>query len=105
MIDEAYIRERLRSLREHYGMSTTVMAEKVGMEPKWLQNYFRGERGLASAEIVEIMVVFGLKAEFFLTEKQRAKVAEARKKVSEEFGGSVPWPSCETEHSKGGRNA
>lgn len=66
MVDEQILREKLKALRDYYGMSTKTMAERVGMRPKWLQNYFRGERGLAGDELVNIMLVFGIGPAFFI---------------------------------------
>ena len=86
MVDEETVRKKLKALRDYYGMSTKTMAERVGMESKWLQNYFRGERGLAADELVDIMVAFGIGPTFFLTKEQRAEVAEHRRAVAEDLG-------------------
>ena len=86
MVDEETVRKKLKALRDYYGMSTRTMAERVGMEPKWLQNYFRGERGLSADELVDIMVAFGIGPTFFLMKEQRAEVAEQRRAAAEELG-------------------
>lgn len=86
MVDDKTVREKLRALKDYYGMSTKTMAERVGMQPKWLQNYFRGDRGLTAAELVEIMVVFDLTPAFFLTREQRKEVAERRRSTAEDLG-------------------
>lgn len=53
MVDEETVRKKLKALRDYYGISTKTTAERVGMEPKRLQNYFRGERDLAADELVD----------------------------------------------------
>ena len=84
MVDEQILREKLKALRDYYGMSTKTMAERVGMRPKWLQNYFRGERGLAGD--VNIMLVFGIGPAFFISKEQREEIAEHRRAVAEDLG-------------------
>lgn len=86
MVDEQILREKLKALRDYYGMSTKTMAERVGMRPKWLQNYFRGERGLAGDELVNIMLVFGIGPAFFISKEQREEIIEHRRAVTEDFG-------------------
>lgn len=86
MVDEETIRRKLKALRDYYGMSTKTMAERVGMAPKWLQNYFRGERGLAADELVDIMVVFDIRPAYFLSDEQRKEVERRKRETAEEFG-------------------
>lgn len=86
MVDEQILREKLKALRDYYGMSTKTMAERVGMRPKWLQNYFRGERGLAGDELVNIMLVFGIGPAFFISKEQREEIAEHRRALAEDLG-------------------
>ncbi len=72
--------ERVAIVRSHFGLSQTVMAERVGLSLRAYQNYERGEREIPVVLVQALYQAFQIDPVWLLTgEGSMIVAAEARK--------------------------
>ena len=72
--------ERVGAVRSHFGLSQTVMAERLGLSLRGYQNYERGEREIPVVLLQALYTVFQIDPVWLLTgEGSMIVAAEARK--------------------------